>query len=108
MVCPGSPACHGVLFVLFLLFVQTGFLCVALWLFRNSLVDLTGLKGSDLPASASLVLRLKKCATVPAFAFLRAGIKGVRLLGVLQQGPLLGFQNGGTGTKAVEMDCLLD
>ena len=54
-------------FVLFLFF-ETGFLCIALAVL--GFVDQAGLKLRNLPASASRVLGLKACATMPGTRFI--------------------------------------
>ena len=60
-------------FLLFLLlfvcfwFFETGFLCIVLAVLELTLVDQAGLKLRNLPASASQVLGLKACATMPGY-----------------------------------------
>jgi hypothetical protein len=54
------------LFVLFCLFFETGFLCVALAV----LIDQAGLELRNLPASASQVLGLKACVTTAWLHFI--------------------------------------
>jgi hypothetical protein len=49
----------------FLLFFETGFLCIALSVLELT-VDQAGLELRNPPASASRVLGLKACATTPS------------------------------------------
>jgi hypothetical protein len=46
---------------------ETGFLCIALGCPKTHFVDQAGLEIRNLPASASQVLGLKACTTMPGF-----------------------------------------
>jgi hypothetical protein len=58
-----------ILIFFFFWFFETGFLCVALAVLEHS-VDQAGLELRNLPASASRVLVLKACTTMPGLKIL--------------------------------------